>query len=42
MPGILKRLGYTKKVKIERSVRNDLFVVIPMPGGPPVVVYIHY
>jgi broad specificity phosphatase PhoE len=42
MPGILKRLGYTKKVRIKRSVRNDLFVVIPKPDKPPVVVYIHY
>ncbi len=42
MPGILQRLGYTKKVKIERSVRNDLFMVVPKPDRSPVVVYIHY
>ncbi|MCZ6771624.1 MAG: phosphoglycerate mutase family protein [Proteobacteria bacterium] len=42
LPGILQRLGYPKKVKIERSVRNDLFVVVPRADGPPVVVYIHY
>jgi broad specificity phosphatase PhoE len=42
VPGILRRLGYAKKVKIARSVRNDLFVVVPKPGGPPAVVYIHY
>ncbi len=42
MPGILKRLGYAEKVKIEASVRNDLFMVVPKADGPPVVVYIHY
>lgn len=42
LPGILRRLGYSKKVKIGRSVRNDMFVVVPKPAGPPVVVYIHY
>ena len=42
LPGILKRLGHAKKVKIERSVRNDLFIVVPKPNKPPVVVYIHY
>ena len=42
VPGILRRLGYPKKVKIARSVRNDLFVVVPKPNGPPAVVYIHY
>ena len=42
VPGILQRLGYPKKVKIARSVRNDLFVVVPKPDGPPAVVYIHY
>ncbi len=42
MPGILQRLGYTKKVKIERSVRNDLFMVVTKPDRSPVVVYINY
>ena len=42
VPAILQRLGSPKKVKIQRSVRNDLFVVVPKPDGPPVVVYIHY
>ena len=42
MPGILQRLGYTKRVKIARSVRNDLFVVVPKPDKPPTVMYMHY
>ena len=31
-----------REVKIERSVRNDLFIVMPKSNGPPVVVYLHY
>ena len=42
MPKILQRLGYPEEVKIERSVRNDLFIVMPKSNGPPVVVYLHY
>ena len=42
MPKILQRLGYPEEVKIERSVRNDLFMVMPRSDGPPVVVYLHY
>ncbi len=42
VPEILRGLGYNKKVKLKRSVRNDLFVVVSKPGGPPAVVYIHY
>ncbi len=42
MPKILQRLGHPEEVKIERSVRNDLYVVVPKSNGPPAVVYIHY
>ncbi len=42
MPGILRRLGYAKRVKIEMPKWTDLFVVVPKPAGPPTVVYFHY
>ena len=42
MPGILKRLGHTKRVKIDLPVWNDLFVIVPKANGSPVVTYIHY
>ncbi len=42
VPEILRGLGYPKKVKLKRTVRNDLFVVVSKPGGPPAVVYIHW
>ncbi len=42
IPKIMQRLGYGEEVKIERSERNDLFIVVPKPDGPPAVAYIHY
>ena len=41
-PEILKALGYSKEVKIERSAYDNLFVVFPRGEQAPLVLHLHY
>jgi broad specificity phosphatase PhoE len=42
IPVLLRALGHTGEVAIGRDEYDSLFVVIPRPGGPPVVLRLHF
>lgn len=42
IPEILKALGYSEEVKIERSAYDNLFVVVPRGDQAPTVLHLHY
>ena len=42
LPEILRALGYTQEVKIERSAYDNLFVVVPRGEQAPFVLHLHY
>jgi broad specificity phosphatase PhoE len=42
IPEILKALGYSEEIKIERSAYDNLFVVVPRGEQAPAVLHLHY
>jgi hypothetical protein len=42
VPAILEQLGHTEKVEIASSQYDDLFVVMPRPHVPPIVLRLKY
>lgn len=42
IPQILKALGDSKEIKIERSAYDNLFVVVPNAEQAPTVLHLHY
>lgn len=42
LPPTLKALGYPRDVRIKRDARDEIFVVVPVPGSAPVVIHMRY
>jgi hypothetical protein len=42
VPRILKALGHTVEVKIEPTVVDEIFVVVPATGTAPVFIHLRY
>jgi broad specificity phosphatase PhoE len=42
VPRILKALGHTVEVKIERTAYDEIFVVVPATGTAPVFIHLRY
>ena len=42
LPPTLKAFGHPVDVKIEQTARDEIFVVVPAAGKPPVVIHLRY
>ena len=42
VPGFLKALGHPGQITIGPREHDDIFVIVPAPGGPPTVVRLNY
>jgi broad specificity phosphatase PhoE len=42
LPEILQRLGATEKITIGHDDYDNLFVLVPKPTGPPLLMRLHY
>ncbi|MGQ0677619.1 MAG: histidine phosphatase family protein [Rhodospirillales bacterium] len=42
LPPTLKALGHPVNVKIQRTARDEIFVVVPIANKPPAVIHLRY